>query len=251
MFVWKKASGEIRKRSPLSSSSSFAAPFRTSVSPSRVVSATPAARVQSTESAGIAAASSGARNSPGLVTMRACSWPVRRPSRTTRLRSIPVWSRRSQARQPLLAAPGLHGLAQGVDALRGEHVLGHVVDQVEAAGAVEAEHELALLVLAERVLELVAVALALLGGHDRLDRRVLEAAEALERVAHLGLLLGELALVGEHLPGRARMRRASARSGPGSASSSSTESASANERFDLVTRARTRSPGRPPRTNTT
>ena len=119
----------------------------------------------------------------------------------------------------------------------------HVVDQVEAARAVEAEHELALLVLAERVLELVAVAQALLGRHDRLDRRGLEAADPLERVAHLSLLLRELALVGEHLPGRARVRRHRLdRSGLGS--SSSTESASANERFDLVTRA---ARGRPAR----
>ena len=176
---------------------------------------------------------------------------MRLPSRTTRLRSSPVWSRRSQADRPSSRHQRLHGLAQRVDPLGGEHVVAHVVDQVEAAGAVEAEHQLARLVLAERVLELVAVALALLGRDDRLHGRVLEAADALERVAHLGLLLGELALVGEHLPRRARVRRRGLRCGPGSASSSSTESASANERFDLVTRARTVSPGRPPRTNTT
>ena len=69
------------------------------------------------------------------------------------------------------------------------------------------EHELALLVLAERVLELVAVAEELLGRHDRLDGRGLEASDPLERVAYLRLLLLELALVGQHLPGRARMRR--------------------------------------------
>ena len=42
--------------------------------------------------------------------------------------------------------------------------------------------------------------------HDRLDRRLLEVADALEGVAHLGFLLGQLALVGQHLPGRARVR---------------------------------------------
>ena len=110
-------------------------------------------------------------------------------------------------REALLAAPGLDGLAHLVDALGGEHVVGHVVDQVEAAGAVEAEHQLAVLGLAEGVLELVAVApCAATRGHDRLDRRRLEAAEALERLAHLVLLLLELALVGQHLPGRAGVR---------------------------------------------
>ena len=53
-----------------------------------------------------------------------------------------------------------------------------VVDHVPAAGAVEAEHELAVSACAEGVLDLVAVAQRLDGGHDRLDRRVLEAAEA-------------------------------------------------------------------------
>jgi hypothetical protein len=72
---------------------------------------------------------------------------------------------------------------------------------------VEAERELAALVLPERVLELVAVAQRLDGRHDRLDRRRLEAPDALERVADLVLLLGELALVREHLPGSARVRR--------------------------------------------
>ena len=82
----------------------------------------------------------------------------------------------------------------------------HVVDQVEAAGTVEAEHERARLVLAERVLELVAVVELLQSGDDRLDRGRLEAPDAGERVAHLLLLLLELALVWEHLPGRAGMR---------------------------------------------
>jgi hypothetical protein len=72
---------------------------------------------------------------------------------------------------------------------------------------VESEHELALLVHPERVLELVAVAQLLLGWHDWLDGRVLEAADAAQRVADLGLLLLELALVGKHLPRCAGVRR--------------------------------------------
>ena len=83
-----------------------------------------------------------------------------------------------------------------------------VVDHVEAAGTVEAEQQRARLVLAEGVLELVAVVELLQRGHDRLDRRRLEAADAGERVAHLLLLLLELALVGEHLPGRPGVWRA-------------------------------------------
>jgi hypothetical protein len=71
---------------------------------------------------------------------------------------------------------------------------------------VEAQHQLAVLVLAERVLELVPVAPLGLRRDDRLDRRVLEAADAGQGVAHLLLLLGQLALVGQHLPGRAGVR---------------------------------------------
>src|SRR6185437_14139954 len=55
--------------------------------------------------------------------------------------------------------------------------------------------------------ELVAIAPRFDGGHDRLDARILEAADAAERLAHLRLLLRELALVWQHLPGRTRVRR--------------------------------------------
>ena len=107
------------------------------------------------------------------------------------------------------------------------------------------------LVLAERVLELVAVAQRLDGGHDRLDRRGLEAADARRGRRGPGPP-SRSAGARRAAPARARPGAAatgSMRSGEGS--SSSTESASANERFDLVTRARTRSPGTAPRTNTT
>ena len=43
------------------------------------------------------------------------------------------------------------------------------------------------------------------GGHDRLEREVLEPADPRERLLDLGLLDLELALVGEDLPRRAGM----------------------------------------------
>ena len=56
---------------------------------------------------------------------------------------------------------------------------------------------------AEGVLELVAVAPLFGGADDRLHLEVVEPADPPQRVLHLGLLLGQLALVGEALPGRA------------------------------------------------
>jgi hypothetical protein len=73
---------------------------------------------------------------------------------------------------------------------------------------VKAEHELPTRRLAERVLELVSVMPPLDSREDRLHRRSVEAAEPLQCVHHLGLLLLELALVRQHLPRRARVRRA-------------------------------------------
>ena len=76
---------------------------------------------------------------------------------------------------------------------------------VEAAGRVEAAHQLAVLAGAERVLELVAVAPLLDRRDDRLELVALEAADAGQRVLDLLLLDLELALVGQHLPRRARV----------------------------------------------
>src|SRR5204863_9246415 len=63
-----------------------------------------------------------------------------------------------------------------------------VDDLGPASAAVEAEHELAV-ALAERVLELVAVAPGLRGGHDWLLGVTACSAEALQRRGHLALLL--------------------------------------------------------------
>ena len=175
------------------------------VSPPWVVSPRPGVCVQNSPSQGTASISASTSSLPGEVTRRTWKLPVLRPSRTTRLRRKPRWSRRSHGIRPLAAALGEHQLAQLVAPLGGEHAVLQRQDPVEAAGRVEAADELAVLAGPERVLELVAVAPLLQRGHDRLLLEALEAADALQR---LGDLLGldlELALVGEHLPRRARV----------------------------------------------
>ena len=85
----------------------------------------------------------------------------------------------------------------------------------------EAADELAVVAGAERVLELVAVAPLLDGGHDRLELEAVEVADPPQRVVDLLGLDLELALVGQHLPRRARVvgdRRRCARA-PGSSTS--------------------------------
>jgi hypothetical protein len=68
---------------------------------------------------------------------------------------------------------------------------------------VEAADELARLVGAEGVLELVAVAPLLDRGDDVVEDVAVEVADAAQRLVDLRLLDLQLALVGEHLPGRA------------------------------------------------
>ena len=72
-------------------------------------------------------------------------------------------------------------------------------------GRVEAADEAPLVVGAERVLELVAVAPLLDRGDDRLELEAVELADPPQRVVDLLLLDLQLALVGQHLPRRARM----------------------------------------------
>ena len=75
-------------------------------------------------------------------------------------------------------------------------------DLLPAAGAVKAErgplgrHR-------PGVLELVAIAELRDRGHDRLDRELAEAADPLDRIDHLALLVPELEVVGEILPATA------------------------------------------------
>ena len=101
--------------------------------------------------------------------------------------------------EPLLARPGVDGVADPVAELVGEPAALDLEHLVPAAGPVEAESR-PLGRRGERVLELVAVVEDLrLAGKDRLERRLGDAREPLQRVAHLEVLLLELRLVGEIL----------------------------------------------------
>src|SRR5207244_3646269 len=78
-------------------------------------------------------------------------------------------------------------------------------DLLPPAGGVEAAHQTALQVGSERVLELVAVAPGLYGGHHRLELEVVQPPDPPQGVLDLGVLDLELALVGKDLPWSARM----------------------------------------------
>ena len=142
---------------------------------------------------------------PGDVIRRTCVWPVRRPSRMTRLRRKPRWVLRSQASRPCWRQKARTCSRSSLMRSLAELAVGHRKDVVPAAGRVEAAHQLAVLAGPERELELVAVAPLLDGGDDRLQLEVLEPADALEGVGDLLGLDRELALVRDDLPRRARM----------------------------------------------
>ena len=99
----------------------------------------------------------------------------------------------------LLASPGPHGQADRVSEVGGEQAFLDVDHLVPAAGAVEAELDLAVLAGREGVLELVAVVVERRRGDDGLDGWLLEAADADEGVTHLLLLGGDLRVVDEIL----------------------------------------------------
>ena len=108
--------------------------------------------------------------------------------------------------EPLLARPVADGVADPVAELVGEPAALDLEHLVPAAGPVEAERR-TLGRRGERVLELVAVVEDLrLARKDRLERRLGDAREPLQRVAHLHLLLLELRLVGEILEAAAAAR---------------------------------------------
>jgi hypothetical protein len=88
------------------------------------------------------------------------------------------------ALEPLLARPVADRVSDRVAGVGGEPALLDVEHLVPAAGAVQAEHGAG----RERVLHLVAVVEDVLGRDDRLERRLVEAADAPQRLAHLRLL---------------------------------------------------------------
>ena len=196
----------MRKRRSASSSSSASLPASSSVSPPAVVS--PSASVVATTAAPSAPrrrSSASASRSPGATYEPHLELPVRRPSRTTRLRSMPSPRAAVVRAQALRARPRQHLLARRVAALGGEQAVVDRHDLVPPAGRVEAADEAAVGAGPERVLELVAVAPLLHRRHDRLQLEAVEPADAAQRVVDLLGLDRELALVGQHLPGRARV----------------------------------------------
>ena len=208
MFVCRNAPGETRSSSSPRRSRRNSSP-RTPVGPA-VPPLGPAMTVwRSTGGRGISAAA---------VTRRVWTWPVRRPSRTIRLRSSPAPAVVGGV-QALGARPLADGVAGVVVGDGGEPAVVDVDDPVPAAAGVEAEDRVRRRVVraggAERVLELVAVAPLLDRGDDRLDLDVGERAEALEGLGDLRLLLGELTLVGEALPGGAGTGLAAVHAGVG------------------------------------
>ena len=155
VLVWKNASGEIRKRS--SPSSSPAAGRRPAAAVLPPAWSPPAPRSASRTSRRSRPRDQPSASSvPGEVTRRTWNWPVRRPSRMTRLRRKPRWVRRSQA-QALARQKVEHLLAGGVAALGGEQVVVDRHDWSQRPGAWK-PHRAPVVVGAERVLELVAVA---------------------------------------------------------------------------------------------
>ena len=144
--------------------------------------------------------------SPGPVTRRTCSWPVRRPSRTTRLRSSPVCVRRSKAGRPCSrhqASDLLAGERWSARRPAGSRSTGTM--SCHEPGAWKPQISVPSVAGPERVLELVAIAPLLDGRDDVVELEALEAADPRQRVAHLLVLDLELALVGQHLPRRAGM----------------------------------------------
>ena len=190
------------------------------------------------------------------VTSRVWIWPVRRPSRTTRLRRIALALAAVVGGDHLASGPVADLVAGRVAGLGGELAVLDSDDPVPAAAGVEAEGRLAL-DLAEGVLELVAVAPLFDGGDDLLEARSprgRRSASAPRRPARC--LCGELALVGEPLPGRAGAGLAFVDAAVGDPVAARLQQldrvvASAKRRFFFVTSARTRSPGRAPETKTT
>ena len=104
--------------------------------------------------------------------------------------------------EPLLARPGHERLTHRVAALSREQAHLERDDLLPAARAVEAERD-AVVGRRPGVLQLVAVGVLAHGRDDRLERRLRQSGDALQRVQHLLLLVLELPLVAQVLPAAA------------------------------------------------
>ncbi len=109
--------------------------------------------------------------------------------------------------QALLATPAQGCLTRKVAALGGQQAILDRLNLVPACGRVKAAHECAVLALAKRILQLVAVAPLRTRRHDLLHLKAVELADPPQRILHLLGLDLQLALVGQHLPRDSRMGR--------------------------------------------
>jgi hypothetical protein len=105
----------------------------------------------------------------------------------------------------LLAAPLDDPLTDGVGGLGGQRAVVDLDDLLPASRGVKTADEPAGGIGSERILELVAIPPLLGGRDDRLERVRVEMTDTRQRLLHLGLLDLELARIGDHLPGCARM----------------------------------------------
>ena len=130
MLVWKKAPWEI-------SSSQPAELLAQALLAEHAGRAVGAARVALDHRVEVDRAACGKR--AGEVTRRVWIWPVRRPSRTTRLRSTPSRAAPVVGGDRLEPGPVADLVAGRVAALGGEPAVLDADDQVPAAAGVEAE----------------------------------------------------------------------------------------------------------------
>ena len=201
VFVWRNAFGRTRKRRPQSSSSIASSPQSSFVG-RFVTSAGRSFTDQWIER------TSGKRAQRGDEALDV-ELAGRRHELDERLARVPAL-----AHDEVAQVAGVLGLVVGLEPLGARPVARRVADRVPevgrqpaaldvehlvpAPGAVEAERR-PLRRLCERVLELVPVVEDGLGGHDRLERRIVEPADPAQRVLDLVGLRRELRLVVEIL----------------------------------------------------
>ena len=123
----------------------------------------------------------------------------------------------------LQPGPIAHRVSSRVAKLGGQPAVLNVDDHIPAPASMEAERQLGAVGLAEGVLELVAVAPPLDRRLDLLQLEPVEAADPPQGVLDQPLLVGQLVLVGEALPGRSGAGLAAVGAAVGDAVGSRTE----------------------------